>query len=95
MNLVNLKDGHPVRSGKKSYRFEVRLGDCGNDEGHNDCKKDRQRVEGQFKEYQKGQKGRCGKPGRCGKLSAEFPASWKAKLENAANWEASGTGSNS
>ena len=55
-NLVNFKDGHPVRSGKKSYRFEVRLGDCGKDEGHNDCKKDRQRVEGQFKEYQKGKK---------------------------------------
>ncbi len=55
-NLVNLKDGHPVRSGMKSYRFEVRLGDCGKDEGHNDCKKDRQRVEGQFKEYQKGKK---------------------------------------
>ena len=31
LNLVNSKDGHPVRSGKKSYRFEVRLGDCGKD----------------------------------------------------------------
>ena len=27
LNLVNSKDGHPVRSGKKSYRFEVRFGD--------------------------------------------------------------------
>ena len=55
-NLVNSNDGHPVRTGKKSYRFEVRLGDCGKDEGHNDCKKDRQRVEGQFKNYQKDKK---------------------------------------
>ena len=49
LNLVNSKDGHPVRSGKKSYRFEVRLGDCGKDSGHDDCKKDRQRTELQFK----------------------------------------------
>ncbi len=55
-NIVKNKDGHPVRSGEKSYRFEVRYGDCGKDEGHNDCKKDRQRVEGQFKKYQKGKK---------------------------------------
>ena len=39
LDLVNSKDGHPVRSGKKSYRFEVRLGDCGKDSGHDDCKK--------------------------------------------------------
>ena len=39
-NIVKNKDGHPVRSGEKSYRFEVRYGDCGKDEGHNDCKKD-------------------------------------------------------
>ena len=55
-NLVNSKDGHPARTGKKSYRFEVRLGDCGKDEGHNDCKKDRQRTELQFKKHQKGKK---------------------------------------
>ena len=51
--MVNSKDGHPVRSGKKSYRFEVRLGDCGKDSGHNDCKKDRQRSELQFKKIPK------------------------------------------
>ena len=56
LTLANSKDGHPVRSGKKSYRFEVRLGDCGKDSGHNDCKKDRQRSELQFKKYQKGKK---------------------------------------
>ena len=56
LKLVNIKDGHPVRSGKKSYRFEVRYGDCGGDSKHNDCKKDRQRTELQFKKYQKGKK---------------------------------------
>ena len=45
-----------MRSGKKSYRFEVRLGDCGKDSGHDDCKKDRQRTELQFKKYQMGKK---------------------------------------
>ena len=54
--LVKKKDGHPVRSGKKSYRFEVRFGDCGKHSGHNDCKKDRQRSEAKFKDYQKGKK---------------------------------------
>ena len=44
--IVKLEDGHPVRAGKKSIRFEVREGDCGNDPGKwNDCKKDRQRHE--------------------------------------------------
>ena len=56
LKLVNSKDGHPVRSGKKSYRFEVRLGDCGKDSGHDDCKKDRQRTELQFKKHQKDKK---------------------------------------
>ena len=56
LTLANSKDGHPVRSGKKSYRFEVRLGDCGKDSGHDDCKKDRQRTELQFKKNQMGKK---------------------------------------
>ena len=56
LTLANSKDGHPVRSGKKSYRFEVRLGDCGKDSGHDDCKKDRQRTELQFKKHQMGKK---------------------------------------
>ena len=29
LQLVNSKDGHPVRSGNKSWRFEVREGECG------------------------------------------------------------------
>ena len=29
--IVNKKDGHPVRAGEKSVRFEVRYGDCGKD----------------------------------------------------------------
>ena len=45
IEVVNKKDGHPVRSGEKSIRFEVRSGDCGKDaEGSwNDCKNDRER----------------------------------------------------
>ena len=54
LTLANSKDGHPTRSGKKSYRFEVRLGDCGKDSGHDDCKKDRQRTELQFKKTSNG-----------------------------------------
>ena len=47
MQVVDEKDGHPVRSGKKSIRFEVRDGDCGQDEqgGWSDCKGDRERHE--------------------------------------------------
>ena len=38
--IVNKADGHPVRSGEQSIRFEVRDGDCGQDEdgGWSDCK---------------------------------------------------------
>ena len=46
--IVNKKDGHPVRSGDKSIKFEVRLGDCGKDKPPgkwNDCKNVRQRHE--------------------------------------------------
>lgn len=51
--VVAKKDGHPVRAGKKSIRFEVRPGDCGNNQGWNDCKKDRERHEltGSSKRY--------------------------------------------
>ena len=31
MQVVDKKDGHPVRAGEKSIRFEVRAGDCGKD----------------------------------------------------------------
>tara|TARA_Y100001970_G_C14149463_1_gene811823 strand:- start:117 stop:1052 length:936 start_codon:yes stop_codon:yes gene_type:complete len=45
--VVDKKDGHPVRHGKKSIRFELRNGDCGKDRdgGWNDCKEDRERHE--------------------------------------------------
>ena len=44
--IVNKKDGHPVRAGEKSIRFELRNGDCGEDPGQwSDCKNDRQRHE--------------------------------------------------
>ncbi len=47
MQIVNKKDGHPVRSGEQSIRFELRHGDCGKDEkgGWSDCKGDRERHE--------------------------------------------------
>tara|TARA_B100001750_G_C15453989_1_gene570500 strand:- start:59 stop:1438 length:1380 start_codon:yes stop_codon:yes gene_type:complete len=36
--IVNKSDGHPVRFGEKSIRFELRKGDCGTDSGgYNDC----------------------------------------------------------
>ena len=47
VQVVNKKDGHPVRAGSQSIRFEVRDGDCGKDKegGWNDCKGDRERHE--------------------------------------------------
>ena len=47
MQVVDKEDGHPVRAGKKSIRFEVRAGDCGKDKdgGWSDCDKDRERHE--------------------------------------------------
>lgn len=44
--IVNAKDGHPVRAGEQSIRFEVRPGDCSkNSVGHDDCLTDRERHE--------------------------------------------------
>ena len=45
--IVNKANGYPVRSGEHSIRFEVRDGDCGQDEdgGWSDCKGDRERHE--------------------------------------------------
>ena len=45
--IVNKADGHPVRAGEQSIRFEVRDGDCGKDEegSWSDCKGDRERHE--------------------------------------------------
>merc|ERR1711964_629379 len=45
MQVVNKEDGHPVRSGNQSIRFEVRPGDCGHNEDWNDCDTDRERHE--------------------------------------------------
>jgi hypothetical protein len=45
MQVVNKKDGHPVRAGKKSIRFEVRAGDCGVTPDWSDCDTDRERHE--------------------------------------------------
>ena len=38
--VVNKSDGHPVRLGKKSIRFELRSGDCHQKKptSYNDCK---------------------------------------------------------
>lgn len=43
--IVSRRDGHPVRFGNQSIRFEVRPGDCGNDDEWNDCANDRERHE--------------------------------------------------
>ena len=45
-SVVEKSKGHPVRSGDKALRFEVRSGDCGvGKSGWNDCKKQRERRE--------------------------------------------------
>ena len=56
MQVVDKKDGHPVRAGEKSIRFEVRPGDCGKNTGGgwNDCKTDRERHELSGKPMSKG-----------------------------------------
>ena len=45
MQVVDKKDGHPVRAGEKSIRFEVRSGDCGRSRTWNDCETHRERLE--------------------------------------------------
>ena len=47
LQVVDKKDGHPVRAGNKSMRFELRDGDCNNPPppNWNDCKGDRERFE--------------------------------------------------
>ena len=42
---VKAEDGHPVRYGEMSMRFEVRPGDCGASSGYSDCKNDAERSE--------------------------------------------------
>ena len=43
--IVNSNNGHPVRSGSQSIRFEVRDGDCGSSDTFDDCANDRSRHE--------------------------------------------------
>ena len=55
VQVVDKKDGHKVRAGKKSIRFEVRPGDCGYNEDWNDCKNDRERHELSGKKFGSGE----------------------------------------
>ena len=43
--IVEKSKGHPTRLGKQSLRFEVKSGDCGYNNGWDDCEKDRERHE--------------------------------------------------
>ena len=43
--IVEKSKGHPVRLGHQSLRFEVKPGDCGYDNGGDDCKRDSERHE--------------------------------------------------
>ena len=46
IQVVDKKDGYPVRAGEKSIRFELRPGDCGRyKHGYDDCKEHRERHE--------------------------------------------------
>jgi hypothetical protein len=45
IQIVNAEDGHPVKSGTQSIRFEIREGDCSWDKSWNDCENDRHRSE--------------------------------------------------
>ena len=52
--IVDEQEGHPVRFGQKSIRFEVRPGDCGNNGSWDDCTNDRERHElSQLNNFQK------------------------------------------
>lgn len=43
--IVERSKGHPARLGHQSLRFEVKPGDCGYNNGWDDCKNDRERHE--------------------------------------------------
>jgi len=43
--IVERSKGHPTRLGHQSLRFEVKPGDCGYNNGWDDCKNDRERHE--------------------------------------------------
>lgn len=44
-HVVDAENGHPVRAGQQSLRFEVRDGDCNSNDGFDDCANDRSRHE--------------------------------------------------
>ena len=45
VGVVNKRNGHPVRAGRQSIRFEVRAGDCGSESGFSDCSTPSERSE--------------------------------------------------
>ena len=53
--IVEKSKGHPTRLGQQSLRFEVKPGDCGYNNGWNDCKKDRERHELSGKRHDDGE----------------------------------------
>ena len=56
--IVDKSDGHPVRAGNHSMRFELRDGDCNDPvQGWNDCKNDRERFEISGRDMFDGEKG--------------------------------------
>jgi len=58
IQIVSSEDGHPVRDGKKSIRFEIRDGDCSKSKtsSWSDCASDRSRTElTSFKTMTKGE----------------------------------------
>jgi len=59
LRVVDKKDGHPVRAGSKSMRFELRDGDCNDPPppNWNDCKTDRERFELSGKDMFDGEEG--------------------------------------
>ncbi len=72
--VVSKADGHPVRAGARSLRFEVRAGDCGRDPrrfGWDDCARDRERHE----LIQRGERQRHGQTFWYG-WSVFVPADW-------------------
>tara|TARA_B100001121_G_scaffold255816_1_gene233459 strand:- start:91 stop:879 length:789 start_codon:yes stop_codon:yes gene_type:complete len=56
IQIVDKKDGYPVRAGEKSIRFELRSGDCGKYKppGRDDCKHNAERHEFHGKDFSKG-----------------------------------------
>ena len=75
--VVKAADGHPVRSGETSMRFEVRSGDCGGWFDWDDCSTDRER-----KELRQGDNINVGERWYAWSiyLPEDFPSIWPAKL---------------